>query len=164
MVEEIARLSPSQRRMAAKYPNALPLLLTEPVGTTALFERLNHDRTELSDALTILDLISLEHGAADLRSALRTLENSGPLAIQAFRLMGPDGFALVALYGPIIDALDYSLPIDKALILLRVNADDVDKMLETHSPEFVGGAASTRGSHGPHGGRRFESAGTRAFR
>ena len=142
LVEEIARLSPSQRRLASKYPNALPLLLAEPAGVSELIERLGDDPKELGDALVVLDFVSLEHGAADLRAALRTLDSRGPQALEAFRKMGADGFALVALYGPVLDAVGDALSLDQSLILLRVNADDVDALLAGHSPEFV--AASLR--------------------
>ena len=36
LIAEIARLSPRQRRVAARYPNALPLVLADPDGVTEL--------------------------------------------------------------------------------------------------------------------------------
>jgi hypothetical protein len=137
LVAEIARLGPRQRRIAARYPGALPLLLADPDGVTALAERWSDEPAELADALVVLDFVSLEHGAADLRAALRTLEDHGPLALEAFRLQGLDGFALVALYGPVLDALGDALPLDQALILLRVNAATVDALLASRPPETV---------------------------
>ncbi|HMB04641.1 MAG TPA: hypothetical protein VKP69_12985 [Isosphaeraceae bacterium] len=137
LIAEIARLSPAQRRIAATYPNALPLLLADPAGVTELVERRSGDPKDLSDALVVLDFVSLEHGAADLRVALRTLDDHGPLATEAFRQHGLDGFALVALYGPVLDALGTALPLDQGLILLRVNADFVDEWLQSHRPEAV---------------------------
>ena len=125
--------------MAARIPNALPLILAEPVGVTELIDRLEDDPDELRDALVVLDFISLEHGAADLRAALRTLDEHGPLALEAFRLQGLEGFALVKLYGPVLEALGDALPLDDALILLRVNTDDVDELLASHTPETVAG-------------------------
>ncbi len=101
---------------------------------TELIERWSDDPEDLADALVVLDFVSLEHGAADLRAALRTLDDHGPLALEAFRLQGLDGFALVSLYGPVLDALGDALPLDQALILLRVNADYVDELLRTHRP------------------------------
>jgi hypothetical protein len=141
LIAEIARLSPSRRRIASRYPNALPLILADPIGMTELFERLGDDPEGLRDALVVLDLISLEPGATDLGRALRTLDDHGPLALAAFRLQGPEGFALVALYGPVLEALGDALPLDQALILLRVNTDAVDQMLRTHRPEAVAGGS-----------------------
>lgn len=137
LIAEIARLTPTQRRVAAKYPNALPLILADPAGMTELIQRWSGDPKDLADALVVLDFVSLEHGVADLRSALRTLDDHGPLALQAFRLQGLDGFALVSLYGPVLDAVGNALPIDQSLILLHVNSDYVDELLRTHQPETV---------------------------
>jgi hypothetical protein len=137
LVAEIARLGPRQRRVAARHPGALPLVLADPDGVTALIESWAGDPAGLADALVVLDFVSLEHGAADLRAALRTLEDHGPLALDAFRLQGLDGFALVSLYGPVLDALGDALPLDQALILLRVNAPTVDELLASHQPEAV---------------------------
>ena len=137
IIAEISRLTPSQRRVAARYPNALPLLLTDPVGVTELVNRWVGDPGDLADALALLTFISLEPGAADLRSAIRTLDDHGPLALDAFRVQGLDGFALVKLYGPILDSLGRALPLDQALILLRVNAPYVDELLKSHQPEMV---------------------------
>ena len=139
LIAEIARLSPAQRRVAARYPNALPLLLTEPNGITELVDHWSGDPKDLNDLLVLLDFISLEKGPADLRAALRVIDDRGPLALQAFRLEGLDGFALVSLYGPVLDALGTALPLDQALILLRVNADFVSNQLETHRPESIAG-------------------------
>ena len=139
MIAEIARLSPAQRKVAAKYPNALPLLLTDPVGVTELVNRWSGDPADLADALALLTFISLEPGAADLRSAIRTLDDHGSLALDAFRVRGLDGFALVKLYGPVLDALGRALPLDQALILLRVNSAYVDELLASHQPETVAG-------------------------
>src|SRR6185312_14126322 len=128
-----------QRRAAARYPAALPLILAEPQGMTALIDRLHDDRAALEDALTVLGFVSLERGASDLRSALRTFEHFGPLALEAFRLQGLEGFALVSLYGPVFEALGDALPLDQALILTWVNADTIDELLQTHRPETVAG-------------------------
>jgi hypothetical protein len=137
LIAEITRLSPSQRRVAAKHPGALPLLLAEPAGVTELVEHWSGDPKELNDLLVLLDFISLEKGPTDLRAALRTLDGHGSLALDAFRLQGPDGFALVCLYAPVLDALSGSLPTDQALILLRVNTDYLDELLQTRRPETV---------------------------
>lgn len=139
LIAEIARLGPSERRVAAKYPSALPLILTDPVGVTELVNRWSADPADLEDALTLLTLINLEPGAADLRASLRTLDEQGLMALDAFRVAGMDGFALVKLYGPILGALGRALPLDQSLILLRVNAAYVDELLASHPPETVAG-------------------------
>ena len=139
LIAEIGRLSPSQRRVAARFPGALPLLLAEPAGVNELVERWSGDPKDLNDLLVLLDFVSLDRGATDLRTALRTVDDHGPVALDAFRLQGLDGFALVALYGPVLDALGGALPLDQALILLRVNSDEVDEMLRTREPETVAG-------------------------
>jgi hypothetical protein len=139
MISEIARLGPAARRAAAKYPNALPLILAEPVGVVELMERYRDDPDDLRDALVALDFVSLESGAADLRAALRVFDEHGPLALEAFRHMGPEGLALVKLYGPVLEAVGDAMPLDDALLVLRVNTDDVDAMLASHTPETVAG-------------------------
>lgn len=40
LIQAIARLSPSQRRLAGKHPSALPLILADPVGVCDLIRRL----------------------------------------------------------------------------------------------------------------------------
>lgn len=139
LIAEIARLSPSRRRVAAQYPNALPLILADPIGVTELIDRLADDPEQLRDALVVLEFISLEDGTTDMGTALKTLDDHGPLALQAFRLQGLEGFALVTLYGPVLEALREDLPLDQALILLRVNTDTVDELLRTQRPEAVAG-------------------------
>lgn len=136
LIAELEGLSPSQRRLAAKHPNALPLILAEPSGVAELMASSDDDAT-LVDRLVLLSLVSLEHGAADLRSALRTVDDHPTLALDAFRLHGMEGFALVALYGPVLEALGSAVPLDEALVLLRVNAEFVDEQLQTHRAETV---------------------------
>lgn len=137
LVQAIARLAPSSRRIARRYPNLLPLLLAEPTGMAELIDGYQVDEDDLRDILAALLMISLERGPTDLRAALRTFDQFGPLALEAFRLEGPDGLALVHLYGPVLTALGGALPLPEALILLRVNAVDVDRMLTTRRPEAV---------------------------
>ncbi len=133
----------------------MPLILADPSGVADLIRRLEDDPDELRDALVILDFISLDPGAADLRAALRTLDEFGPLAIEAFRLHGLDGFALVRLYGPVLLALGDALPLSDALILLRVNTEYVDEQLGTHPAESVAGNLRHVASVGlVRGGRR----------
>lgn len=140
LIAEMARMSPTSRRIAARYPGLLPVLLAEPVGVAELVDRYAADPDDLRDALALLGLISLERGPTDLRAALRTLDLHGPLALQAFRLQGADGLALVQLYGPVLEAIDGALPLDEALILLRTNADDIDHLLAGRRPESVAAA------------------------
>ncbi len=139
LIAELAALSPTQRRAAARFPAALPLILAEPDGVVALIDRMKDDSRALTDALTALAFISLEKGASELRSALRTLEHFGPMALEAFRGQGLEGFALVGLYGPVLEAMGEAMPIDQALIVLAVNADHLDVMLQTQRPEAVAG-------------------------
>ena len=137
LIAEIARLSPSQRRAAARYPNALPMILAEPAGMTELIRGWSTDPEGLRDALVVLDFISLEHGATDLRAALRTLDEHGTMALEAFRLQGLDGFALVSLHGATLDALGEAMPLEQALILLRVNAAYAGEFLRAGTPESL---------------------------
>ena len=139
LVAEIASLTPSQQRIAARHPSVLPLILAEPVAVTEFMERLTADEKTLADMLAVLCFVSLERGSSDIRSALRTYDQHGPLALEAFRRHGLDGFALVSLYGPILEAMGSAPPLDQSLILLRVNADYIDELLRTHRPETVAG-------------------------
>ncbi len=52
---------------------------------------------------------------------------------------GLEGFALVSLYGPVLEAMADAMPLDQSLIVLRVNADYIDELLRTHRPETVAG-------------------------
>ncbi len=137
LIAEIARLTPAQKRVAARYPNALPMILAEPAGMTELVRTWSGDAEGLRDALVVLDFISLEPGATDLRAALRTLDEHGTTALEAFRLQGLDGFAMAGLYGPVLDALGAAMPMEQALILLRVNSAYVDEFLKTGTPESL---------------------------
>jgi len=139
LIAEIARLSPIQKRIAAAHPSVLPLILADPPGVAELIQRMAGDEPALGDVLAVLNFISLENGSSDLRSALRTFDQHGPIALEAVRLHGLEGFALVRLYGPVLEALGDALPLDQSLILLRVNADYVDELLQTHRPETVAG-------------------------
>jgi hypothetical protein len=117
----------------------LPLILADPLAVTDLVQRMSSDEAALADVLTVLSFINLEHGASDLRSALRTFDHHGPIALDAFHRYGLEGFALVSLYGPVLEALDGALPLDQSLILARVNADYIEELLRTHRPETVAG-------------------------
>lgn len=178
LIAEVARLTPAQRRVAVRFPNALPILLADPDGVTELVERWSGEDADLADALVLLSFVSLESGAADLRSALRTLDDFGPTALRAFREQGLAGFGLVSLYGPVLAALGDALPLDQALILLQVNQPHVDTMLRSLRPEdvaqqlrhvaavnlveAVGGSTHALrlvGEHGPTGERALVQAG-----
>ena len=115
----------------------LPLILTDPQGMTALISRMKDDEASLGDVLAILCFMSLEQGPAYLRTALQTLDLHGPLALEAFRKQGPEGFALVKLYGPILETLGDGIPLDQALIVVRVNASYIDELQKSHRPETV---------------------------
>ena len=139
LIAEIARLTPAQQKVAARYPAMLPLFLADPRGVTGLIDRMKGDEQSLADALAILCFIDLEPGSDSLRSALQTLERHGDLALDAFRRQGPQGFALVRLYGPVLESLGDAVPLDQALILIRVNAAYIDELLRSHRPETVAG-------------------------
>jgi hypothetical protein len=139
LIAQIARLTPSQQKIAARYPSVLPLILADPQGMSALVDGMKNDEPALADALAVLCFMSLEQGPADLKSAMQTLELHGPLALEAFRKQGPEGFALVKLYGPILEALGDAIPLDQALILVRVNAPYIDELQQSHRPETVAG-------------------------
>jgi hypothetical protein len=139
LIAEIASLTPAQQRIAARHPNVLPLILADPVAVTQFIERMAGDEKSLADMLAVLCFVSLERGSSDLRSALRTFDHHGPLALEAFRRHGIEGFAVVSLYGPVLEAIGNALPLDLSLILLRVNADYIDELLRTHRPENVAG-------------------------
>ncbi len=138
LIDEIAALSPGPRRLAARYPSALPLILAEPQGVCALVEQAQSRgiaAADQADMLAVLSFVSLDRGPGDLRRALRILARHGRLALQAFRLQGPLGFGLVARYADVFAALEGSLPLDQALILARVNSAYLDEFLRTHRPE-----------------------------
>ncbi len=137
LVGQIARLTPSQQKVAARFPSVLPLILADPGGMSDLIDRVKNDESALADSLAVLCFMSLEQGPGDLKSGLETLEQHGPLALDAFRKQGPEGFALVKLYGPILEALEDAIPLDQALILVRVNALYIDELLHSHRPETV---------------------------
>ncbi len=139
LIAQIARLTPAQQKIAARYPSVLPLILADPQGMNALINRMKNDEAALGDALAILCFMSLEQGPADLRRVLQTLELNGPLALEAFRKQGPEGYALVTLYGPILEALGDAIPLDQALIVVRVNASYIDELQKSHRPETVAG-------------------------
>jgi hypothetical protein len=139
LIDEIAGLTPLQQKLASRHPGALPLILADPSGVTDLAERLGGNEKVLADTLAVLSFMNLEHGPSDLRAALRTFERDGPIALEAFRRHGLDGFALVALYGPVLEALGDALSLDESLILLRVNAAYVEDLSQTHRPETVAG-------------------------
>ena len=139
LIAEITSLTPTQKQIAARFPVALPLILADPAGVTGLFERMPADDKNRAEVLTVLNLVSLEQGSSDLRRALRTFDLHPSLTLEAFRRHGFDGFALVSLYGSVLEAVGTALPLDQSLILLRVNGNYIDELLQTHRPETVAG-------------------------
>lgn len=137
LIAELEALSPSQRRLASRFPSALPLILAEPEGVSQLLAANEGDESATADLLTVLALVDLQTGAADIRAAVRTLEDRPTLALDAFRQFGLEGFAMTSLYGPVLDALGSAVPLSESLILLRVNSDYVDDLLSTQRPEAV---------------------------
>ena len=103
----------------------------------SLVNRMQGDEQALADALAVLCFMSLEHGPADLESGLQTLERHERLALEAFRRQGPDGFAVVSLYGPVLEALGDAVPLDESLIVIQVNAASIDELLQSHRAESV---------------------------
>jgi hypothetical protein len=175
LIAEIARLSPGRRRLAAAHPGALPLLLAEPEGASDLLRRLADEPEALAGSLALLDFVSLADGPESLRRALAVLETDRELALDCFRRFGPEGFALAALYAPVLRALGDGMPLDDALVVLKVNSDEVDALLRTRPPESVARLLRHVASAGlveavggsPHGLRlaaEFGEAGDRALR
>src|SRR5262249_32547589 len=122
LINEIGGLTAAQQRAAAKHPSVLPLVLAEPAGMTSLIQRMASDEAALGEMLALLSFVSLEQSPDALRSALSTLDRYGPIALEACRRHGLEGFALVSLYGAILESLGDSLPLDQSLVLLHVNA------------------------------------------
>src|SRR5262249_30232882 len=116
-----------------------PLILAEPAGMTSLIQRMARDEVALGEMLAVLSFISLEQGPDALRSGLRTLDRHGPIALEACRRHGLEGFALVSLYGDVLESVGDSLPLDQSLVLLHVNSEYIDELLQTHRPETVAG-------------------------
>ena len=134
LIAELGRLSSRQRRAASAFPSALPLILDEPAGVSSLIDRWQGDPDRLGDALAVLMCLDLGVDG-QLIDAVRTLETYGNLAIDAYRLQGLEGFATVHQYGPVLLALRDAIPLEQALIILRVNAVDVTATLETSTPD-----------------------------
>ncbi|RUL88485.1 hypothetical protein [Tautonia sociabilis] len=139
LITAISRLNTRQRRASAAYPSALPLILSDPSGVTALIDRWEGDQDRLGQALAVLMCIDLAEGSTDLSSAVRTIDLYGDLALDAFRLQGLEGFATVHRFGTVLLALRDAIPLDQALIVLRVNEDYVAERLRSRSPEAIAG-------------------------
>ena len=97
LIAEIARLTPAQQKIAARYPAMLPLVLADPGGMCSLVNRMQGDEKALANALAVLCFMSLEHGPADLESGLQTLERHERLASRPFAGKGPMGLRLSPL-------------------------------------------------------------------
>ncbi|WP_169976603.1 hypothetical protein [Tautonia rosea] len=136
LITSIARLNAGQRRAAASFPSALPLILSDPSGVTQLIERWEHDPERLGQLMAVLMCLDLSEGSPDLKAAVRTIDIYGDLALDAFRLQGLDGFATVHRFGAILLVLRDAIPLDYTLIVLRVNEAYVVERLRSRSPEM----------------------------
>jgi hypothetical protein len=141
-VRQIARLPWRAKRAAAQLPAALPLLLAAPDEVADLIDRLHDDPVALGESLAILDLIAIDRGADDIRRAIATIDRHGSLAVDAFRRFGPEGFALAARFGPLIESLAGRIGLDRTLALLWSNADDLRELLDRRSPESIARVAN----------------------
>ncbi|WP_152050192.1 hypothetical protein [Tautonia marina] len=137
LITSISRLNGRQRRAAASFPSALPLILSDPIGVTQLIERWEHEPDRLGQLMSVLMCLDLSEGSPDLKAAVRTIDIYGDLALDAFRLQGLDGFATVHRFGAILLVLRDAIPLDHALIVLRVNEAYVVDRLRSRSPEMV---------------------------
>ncbi len=134
LIEALAALSPAYRQTAARYPSALPLILAEPEGVCDLIEHAGDRGLDPAEILAALALISLDQGPGDLSRGVRIMAQHGPLALRAIRRMGTVGLGLAAQYAEVLEALPESVPLDDALIMARVNGEDLDRYLTTHQP------------------------------
>lgn len=137
LIAELGQLSGEQRRLVSRFPNVLPIMLADPAGVTEVTEAFGENGADLGDAFAILSLVSLESGSADLRVAQRTLERHGLLALEGFRVLGPEGFALIGMFGPVLEEIGTAAPLDQALVLMRVNSEYLTELLTSHRPATV---------------------------
>lgn len=137
LITSISRLNGRQRRAATVVPAALPLILVDPSGMTNLIERWGNDADRLGYALAVLMCLDLSEGSTDLKAATRTLDVYGDLALDAYRLQGLDGFAAVHKFGSVLLSLRDAIPLDEALIVLRVNETYVSDQIRQRSAEGV---------------------------
>ena len=135
LVNAVASLPRAARKAAAEYPNALPLLLTDPQGVLDLINDWRDTPERLGDVLAILSFADLESGGADLRIAVRGLRLHGPLAMEAYRVRGISGFILVCLYGDLIQEIGDHPPLNDVLTLIEANSDDLDQLLRIRRPD-----------------------------
>lgn len=171
-IRSLARLSPSARAVAARYPAALPVLMAAPDRVPHLVQSLQDDPELLGEALALLGLIQLDPGRVSLDAALDTLEAEPRLALTAFRTHGPEGFALVHRFGPVLHELGESVSPSLALVVLQVNAADLLDTPSSWSPAVLSRLirhlqarglleAAAGSAHGLHIAREFGAAGDR---
>jgi hypothetical protein len=60
LIDAIGRMPAAHRTLAARYPAALPLILADGDGLTALVNRLQGDPKALNDALLLVNLVGLD--------------------------------------------------------------------------------------------------------
>jgi len=136
-IAELERLSPSRRALVEKYPEILPLLMSEPEAVAALVERMSGDPDDLRDALIALQLVSLRDGSKNLRTIVDTLERHPKWSLEALRRRGPEGLMLVTLFGDVLESLSRETILDDTLVALHVACEDMQVYLRDHSPESL---------------------------
>lgn len=135
-ISELERLSPSDRLIVEKYPDLLPLMMSDPEAVSGLIQNI-HDQDDLQDCLIALQIVSLKQGPSSLRLMTETFESHPRWAIEAFRRRGPEGLLIVTLFGDVIENLNNSELLDDVLIALHVSNEDSLEYIQRHSPESL---------------------------
>jgi hypothetical protein len=136
-IAELERLSPSRRALVEKYPETLPLMMSEPEAVATLLESFESDPDDLRDALVAIQLVSLKEGPRSLRMVVDTLERHPRWALEALRRRGPEGLLLVSMFGDVVEGLANDSILDDALVALHVSCEDMQVYLRDHSPRSL---------------------------
>ena len=139
LIAEVAALKPAQRAAASIYPHACPLILTEPVGMTRLIESWGDrpDRVARRAGAARLHQPRVRFGRPAGRPPhARRLRRAGARGLPA---SGARRFRPRQAVRSRAAKRSRTLALDDALILLRVNSDDVDRLLAMKSAEDVAG-------------------------
>ncbi|MBI1322660.1 hypothetical protein GC170_05685 [bacterium] len=136
-IAELERLSPSRRALVEKYPELLPLMMSEPEAVASLVDRTESDPDDLRDSLIALQLVSLKEGPRSLRKIVDTLERHPKWALEALRQRGPEGLLLVSIFGDVIESLSNDSILNDSLIALHVSCEDSQIYLRDHSPQSL---------------------------